>query len=263
MFINSYYTSVQQLNLVGPGMGLMGVFDGDVRTTTRANAHAKDSQLPSFGALNLGAMTSLSALSETTGKSVSLIHGDQWDQIHGNYTENIFDDYRLTVHGNRTETVLQNHQHTIIGTTNTKHIGVHNHTNVAPRNDTFVHTRTEDHHQPEQKHQPTTQHDVQSSVLQYFEKHTKFSLWYFTMLGIKMEVVPGPALVYATFKGELGVLSAKAVVLKATTSTLDTKFQAFVAKTTATAVLLAAMYAKIIMFDGNAGIAANADSPFA
>lgn len=241
----------------------MGVFEGNPLTTTRANAQAKDSQLPNLGALNSGAMTSPSALSETAGACVALVHGDIWDQFHGNYTENIFDDYRLTVHGNRTETILHNHQHTIVGTTNTKHIGVHNHTNVAPRNDTFVHTRTEDHHQPEQKHQPTTQHDVQNSVLQYFEKHTKFSLWYFTMLGLKMEIVPGLALVHATLKGELGVLSTKAVVLKSTSAAMDTKFQAFVAKTTATAVLLAAMYAKIIMFDGNAGIAANADSPFA
>jgi hypothetical protein len=239
------------------------VFNSTVLTATRSNAARADSSAPPAGQLNLKAMTSVAALSGTTGTSVALIHGDVWDQFEGIDSKNVLKDQKLTVTGNRTEVILQNHQHTIVGTTNAKHIGVHNQTNIAPRNDTFVHTRSEDHHQPEQIHQPTSLINIQKAVSEYFNKHTKFSLWFFTMVGIKMDLIPIVNLAYASMEGKLGIIATKALVLEKQAKALDAKYQAAVTHFTLTAVLASALWAKIIMFDGNAGVAANADSPFA
>jgi hypothetical protein len=185
------------------------------------------------------------------------------DQFNGNDTKNVLLDRKLTVTGNRTETILQNHQHTIVGSTNTKHIGVHNHVNIGPRNDTFVHTRTEDHHQPEPISQPTSQVNIQRMVRHYFKEHTKFSSWYFSMVGIKTDITPVVSLGFTTMERKLGVIGTKALVLEKHSKALDAKYQAAVTNFTLTAVLASVLWAKIITFDGNAGVAANADSPLA
>ncbi len=238
-------------------------FGANVLTPTRASGILEDAEAPAWGALNPKAINTPTALGETTGTSVSLVHGDLWDQWHGSHTENIFDDYLLTINKNRTETVRGNHQHTIIGTTNTKHVGVHNHTNIAPRNDTFVHTRMEDHHQPEQKHQPTSLHDVQNSVTAYHAEHILHAIKEVLLILTKVQIVPILEVKHSTLKAETGGIKTQAIVMKSYSNALEAKFQAMVTKHSVTHVLNAALWAKIILFDGNAGVAANADSPFA
>lgn len=239
------------------------VFESNVLTATGANAASTDNNPPPAGSLNLKAMTSPTALSGTNGASADLIHGDLWEQIIGNDTKNVLKDKKLTVTGNETEMVLQNYKATVVGTTTTKFIGVYNQTNIAPRNDTFFHTRTEDHHQPEQIHQPTQQLNIQQTISEYFGHHTKFSSWYLNVIGIKMDITPIVNLGYNSLKGELGIIATKALALEKISKGMDAKFQAATTKFTMTAILASMLWAKVIMFDGNAGVAANIDSPFA
>jgi hypothetical protein len=224
---------------------------------------SNDHKTPKLGSLNLGAMTSLTALAGTNGVSVSLVHGDEWNQMEGNQTENVLKYRKTTIKLNDKYTVNGDVINRVVGTTNDTRIGVHNQTNVAPRNDTFVSTRTEDHHQPEQKHQPTSKQEITSSSYESHITQNKYIHIYVCMYDIKTDVVLGLQLGYSTLKGELGVIATKALIIKSQSNAMDAKFQAFVTKTTLTTILCAALQAKIIAFDGNAGIAANADSPFA
>jgi hypothetical protein len=239
------------------------VFTPSLLTSTKPNAAAIDCAKPPSGSLNFSGMTSATALGGTTGTSVALIHGDVWDQFEGNDTTNVLKDQKLTVIGNLTEMVVQNYKETIVGTTTSTYIGVHNQVNISPRNDTFFHTRSEDHHHPEQIHQPTSQVNIQRIVTEYLSKHTKYSSWYFTVLAVKMEIVPIVSLGYFTLKGELGVIATKALALEKQSKAIDAKFQAATTNFTMTAILASVLWAKVIAFDGNAGIAANIDSPFA
>ncbi len=192
---------------------MVNVFTGSVLTQTRPNGYANDAQQLPFKNLNPRAMTSPTALSGTTGACVSLVHGDVWDQFEGNDTKNVLKDDKLTVTGSRTELIKTNHQHTIVGTTNTTHIGVHHQVNISPRNDTFVHTRTEDHHQPEQIHQPTILTSIQEHVHHYYKFHHKTSSFWFTnVFAANFGFYPGLNLSYTTMEGKLGVLASKALV---------------------------------------------------
>jgi hypothetical protein len=242
---------------------MASVFSASVQTQTRPNGVATDGASSPLSFLDTSNMTSVSALGGTMGTCTARIHGDVWDQFEGNDTKNVLKDDKLTVFGNRLELIKTNHQHTIVGTTNTKHIGVHNHVNVSPRNDTYVHTRTEDHHQPEQIHQPTSLMNIQKTVTEYLEHHTKFSSWYFTMVAFNTSIYPVLSLGYASMEGKLGIIATKALLLEKKSKALDVKFQGATTKFTMTAILASALWAKVIAFDGNAGIAANADSPFA
>jgi hypothetical protein len=56
----------------------VSVFKTDVRTPTGSSGISRDSTTPKLGALNLGAMTSSSAVSGTNGVDSKLIHGDRW-----------------------------------------------------------------------------------------------------------------------------------------------------------------------------------------
>ncbi len=242
---------------------MASVFCGSVLTQTGPNGALHDGAESSFGLLNSRAMTSFTALAGTTGTCAALIHGDVWDQFEGNDTKNVLGDDKLTVRGNRTELIKTNHQHTIVGTTSTTHIGTHNHVNIAPRNDTYVHTRTEDHHQPEQIHQPTALVNIQKTITEYLEHHTKFSSWYFTMVAFNTSIYPVLSLGYASMEGKVGIIATKALALEKVSKGLDVTFQGATTKFTMTAILASALWAKVIAFDGNAGVAANADSPFA
>ena len=241
----------------------MGAFDQNIKTQTRANGSAKDREMPPLRSLNVKAMASLTALEGTNGVDCSLIHGDTWNQMVGNQTENILGWQHFTVSGDEVHKILSNLTYRVVGTTNDTRIAVHNQTNIAPRNDEFLHTRTETHHQPEQIHQPTHLLNIQEEITEYLSKHTKFSSWYFSMVGVKMDVTPIVSLGYATLEGKLGVIATKALVLEKKSKALDLKYQAAVTHFTLTAVLASVLWAKVIAFDGNAGIAANADSPFA
>lgn len=67
----------------------MTVFACNVLTATGANALKKDSSFPSLRALSPKQMPNATAMSGTTGVDCKLIHGDRWQQIDGNLTENI------------------------------------------------------------------------------------------------------------------------------------------------------------------------------
>lgn len=95
----------------------MSAFDETVKTLTRTNAAATDKDLPDLGSLDPNNMTSTAAMGGTTGVDSKLIHGDRWQEIKGNLTENIAEDLKTTVDKDETWTVKQDIHNTIEGKT--------------------------------------------------------------------------------------------------------------------------------------------------
>ena len=73
------------------------IFAGSSKTMNGSFNPLSDNKTPELGALSLGAMTSPGALAATTGIDVSLIHGDEWNQIEGNLTENVLKNHQFVV----------------------------------------------------------------------------------------------------------------------------------------------------------------------
>ncbi len=241
----------------------MSVFDGKVKIGRAVADPETDHALPPSGALSFGAIKSATALSGTNGVDASLITGNKWQQLNGKHTENVTMDHLLTIMGNRKETVTGNHTGTIVGTTNQTQVGVHNETNVAARNNTYVQPLNETHSQPHNISQPTTLQRFEETVSEYFKQHWTNSLWYGTLYGTKIDLVPGLNLAYSTLKTEGGAIKTQTLLMKAKSTALDAKFQGFVTNLFLSAMLASFLQAKIILADLNGGIAANADSPFA
>ena len=92
----------------------MGVFDNSVKIGLRVNDPGTDKSLSPPGSLSWGGITTVGALSGTTGVDCKLVHGDRWQQIIGNMTENytgnvnttIFQDWTILVMGTMNLTVL-------------------------------------------------------------------------------------------------------------------------------------------------------------
>lgn len=95
----------------------MSTFDETVKTLTRTNAAAKDKDLPDLGSLNPNNMTSTAAMGGTTGVDSKLIHGDRWQEIKGNLTENIAENLTTKIDKNETWTVHEDLHSTIDGKT--------------------------------------------------------------------------------------------------------------------------------------------------
>lgn len=65
----------------------MSVFDNSVKIGVRVKDPGTDKNLTPSGSLDYHGMTSASALSGTTGIDCKLVHGDRWQEIKGNMTE--------------------------------------------------------------------------------------------------------------------------------------------------------------------------------
>lgn len=240
----------------------MSTFDEAVEIATRKNAATTDKDLPDLGSLDLKAMTSETALAGTNGITVSLIHGNEWNQLEGNRTENILKSLFTHITINEVRTVDENLANKVTGTTNDTRVGVHNQTNIAPRNDTFMHTRTEIHHQPEHREQKTEDFNVLNVVREVAKEIFEFQY-------LKMEARLMHLEFCATvnfekklfdvtgniFKMEGDAIEVKMSEIKASLGALGTEIKGGKLKAAAT-------HLKAIAGNINAGIALNADSPF-
>lgn len=242
----------------------MNVFNASVATETRANGAIRDAAEPPLGKLNPRAMTSLTALAGTNGVDACLIHADLWNQIEGNVTENILKNHKLTVTENEKHTITGNLTHRVVGTTNDTRVAVHNQTNIAQRNDEFMHTRTEIHHQPEKRVQKTDDID-------WTERLIEFTSDIFKGEGPKMTTHWGPDVdINPIFTLEMKGITAAWKYVEAESVRLECEFKELAVATglvrdeiKGAVVKVAGSHLKGIGANLNAGIAANADSPFA
>ncbi|NYF78656.1 hypothetical protein [Granulicella arctica] len=237
-------------------------FSGAPKTSNQSFDPSTDNKTPSLGSLNMKSMPSPTALSGTTGIDCSLIHGDEWNQIEGNLTENILKNHKATVMINETHTVNNNLVHRVNGTTNDTRIGVHNQTNIAPRNETYAHTLSETHHQPEHREQKTEDHNFVTSLLEFKEKHYEWKTFFVEFkqisLGFCWPLSFEKHLMDATghiFSMEGSAIEVEMKEIKSSLGALGTEIKAGKLKAAAT-------HLKAIGGNINAGLALNADSPF-
>lgn len=240
----------------------MSVFDGEVKIGRTVKDPGSDHSLPPGGSLSFGAVKSVSALSGTTGVDACLITGNKWQQLNGKHTENVTMDHLLQILGNRQELVSGNHTHMIIGNTNTTHIGTHNQTNVAPRNEVYGHKKTETHSEQEFKQQPTGQ--MKSINSEHKDVFLGFELYQQekNMYGMKMEFTG------LNVEGDATNVESKAInveipIVHHECKLLEDKLHTFATDVVAVKIRAAEAHLKAIAADLNAGLAANADSPFA
>lgn len=222
---------------------------------------SSDHKTPNLGSLNLSAMTSPTALAGTNGVCVSLVHGDVWNQMEGNQTENILKNRTTIVNFDEKCAVNQNMNYYVAGKTNDTRIGVHNQTNMSPRNDIFMHTRSEIHHEKENRQQLTQDMSVVTMVIEFcatqWEKHDyKISAY---LAAVNLNVMSADARIYAfrntTFKTENTSIGVKISEITGSLGGLATEIKGLKLKA-------AVSHIKAIAGNINAGIALNADSPF-
>ena len=240
----------------------MAVFDGAVKVGRAVADPKTDKNLPPPHSLSWGGIKSTSGLAGTTGVEVCLIVGNKWQQLNGQHTENVTQHHLLTILGNRQELVAGNHTHTIVGNTNNTHVGVHNHTNISPRNDTFVHTRTEMHSELECQQQPTGRNESTTTECTNTEteQHIKQSEW--SIIGRSLEVT-GLKTEYKRIAVDVTNMGAEFEVMEAESRNFKSNLELFASDIHGGKVKAAATHAKAIGANLNAGIAGNADSPFA
>lgn len=237
-------------------------FAANVMTATGSHGAATDRNPPPAGSLSLGSMASPGAVAGTTGAHVKLVHGDRWNQIEGNLTENVLKNHTFFVKLNETYTVNTNLVYRVNGTTNDTRVGVDNRNNIQPRNDTFLHTRSETHSQPEHRLQKTEDHNFTEKLLAFKEEHYEWT-------GFKLKTENVTILLSAPLSYEkklFGVgndifhmgheeIAVEMKEIKASLGSLATEIKGCKVKAAAT-------HLKAIAGNINAGIALNMDSPW-
>ncbi|HLH02850.1 MAG TPA: hypothetical protein VKX25_08770 [Bryobacteraceae bacterium] len=138
----------------------MSVFQGNVHTPTASNGISRDSATPKLGALNLGAMTSVTAVSGTNGVDSKLIHGDRWQEIQGNQTENIKNDLKTHILQNQQWTIEDNLDFKVNGETTDNRIGeVKEYYHSGSRFE-YIGEHTDLHHEQDHQINPTHTFDI-------------------------------------------------------------------------------------------------------
>ena len=163
-------------------------FTGQKKTPNKNFDTSKDNVCPALRSMSMKDLKSPTALTGQIGHETKLVHGDRWQHLDGNFTERIdksLDTYikideKWEVHGNLT--------YTVGGNTNDNRYGQHFQTNWQTRTDHFVHTRTENHDQPEHINQPTENVNWFQTVTEFnWQKHST-QILYFTASATKFEL---------------------------------------------------------------------------
>lgn len=239
-------------------------FDGATKTQTRPHGATKDHTLVPLGALNRSAMDSPTALAGTNGVDVALVTGDTWFERKGNETENIKGWLHLTVSGDEVHKILGNLSHRVNGTTNDVRVKVHNQTNIAPRNDEFLHTRTEIHHQKENRVQKTEDIDWTEKLQEFKKEHYEFNwLKYTNFFGLDIYTNPVLAVEAKLMQVARKAVASENTVLECEIKEFGIALGLIADQVKATVMKAAAAHLKAIGFNGNAGVAVNGDSPLA
>ena len=139
---------------------MAGVFDAAVATPTRDNGAANDHQLPAMNSLNLKAMTTATALAGTTGTDAKLIHGDRWQEIVGNLTENVSDDLTTHIFKNQTWTIDEDLKHKVSGKTTDTRVEDFKEYFLAETRSEYTLEHTEQHHDKDHVINPTHTFDI-------------------------------------------------------------------------------------------------------
>ncbi len=224
---------------------------------------ATDKQTPQMKALSLSSMPSASAMAGTTGTETQLVHGDIWYQKEGNQIENILKSLTKTMSMNEIRTVKNNLINKVIGTTNDLRIAVHNCTNIAARNDEFLHTRSEIHHQAEARDQKTEDNERAKKRHEMFEKHFELN-WFKLSLFYGPEINLNAILAYEAKMLAVGYksIASEYTTLDCELKEIGTAIDIVASQVVATVkAKLAPLHAKAVGANLNAGIAANGDSP--
>lgn len=240
----------------------MPVFDSAVKTVTGNNSMTKDNVFPNLGMLNSKSMPSLTALAGTNGAECAVIHADRWYQVDGQSTETVEKNFTTHIHGKEERDVKLDLNNCVMGNTNDTRVGVHNQTNIAPRNDEFLHTRSEIHHQPEHRDQKTEDNDLSEKVHEFIKEHSEFN-WLKTNLitGPEISVNPVFAFEYNVIASAYKNIAAETAMLECELKELKTAIQIVASDVVAVKAKAAVSHLKAIGANLNAGIAANADSP--
>lgn len=119
-----------------------------------------DHTTPKIGALNLGAMPGLTALSGTTGVDVKLIHGDRWQQIDGKQTEKIDKDLKTDIMENETWTVHENYTMKVEGKTTDTRVEDVKEFYFADSRFEYTLEHTDIHHDKDHQINPTHTFDI-------------------------------------------------------------------------------------------------------
>lgn len=116
----------------------MGVFDCSIKTKRAVTDPGTDDTLPPSGALSWGGITGPSSVAGTMGADAKLVHGDRWQQIEGNHTENLTMNLMATIQGNQTQTIMGNQNLTTTGNVTKTIVGMLNETLVAGQSTSCV-----------------------------------------------------------------------------------------------------------------------------
>ncbi len=145
----------------------MSVFDSNVRTATSSNGISGDSATPKLGSLSLGSMTSAGALSGTSGTDSKLIHGDRWQEIQGNQTENIKNNLKTHILQNQTWKIEDNLDFTVVGETKDNRVGEVNEYFHAGSRFEYFGEHTDQHHEQDHQINPTHTFDILNVEAEY------------------------------------------------------------------------------------------------
>ncbi|MGO9086264.1 MAG: bacteriophage T4 gp5 trimerisation domain-containing protein [Terriglobales bacterium] len=132
---------------------MAAVFDGKTKVGRAVADPGTDDMLPNPGSLVLPAIATPVALSGTIGTHCMLAHGDRWEQIEANRTENVLADLKTTItgnqneaiQGNRTVNISQDQKETVAGQCQQVIVGPHLVTNFDVRNETRLGTHAQTH----------------------------------------------------------------------------------------------------------------------
>lgn len=138
----------------------MAVFSSNVLTATGANGITGDGTPPNLGSLNAQAMTSPSAVSGTNGIDSKLIHGDRWQEIQGNQTENIKNDLKTHIKQNETWIIDDNLDFTVTGETKDNRVGEVNEYYHSGSKFEYFGEHTDLHHEQDHQINPTHTFDI-------------------------------------------------------------------------------------------------------
>ncbi len=93
----------------------MSAFDGKTKIGRKVADPITDHTLPNSRSLAWKAITTPLALKGTNGTHCELVHGDQWNEMKGNQTENIARNQTLKVIGKHKQTLVESCYQNIIG----------------------------------------------------------------------------------------------------------------------------------------------------
>jgi hypothetical protein len=193
------------------------------------------------------------------GNVIRTINGDSTYKLCKGGPEGAGNSY-LAIEGDEHHITNGNLDNYVAGDTNDTRVGVHNQTNMSPRNDTFMHTRAEFHHEPENRQQLTQDNNITVKENRFWvnlwEQHgVKFTMSAATigLTGIEAQ--------YKTLASRTINWKMDNEPIKVKVGGTEVSLIGLATHIKGCAVKAAASHNKLIALDINGGNAVNGDSP--